>query len=339
MKNAEKCAFVLESPYAFGVYRHKVQLHTHTTRSDGRHDPQWVMRAYADKGYAAVAITDHDYRERTMPILEDPGGHPIVHIPGVEYSADAANRSWCHMLGLAIGHIHHAGGWQARESQIDQAAAERGLSFLCHPYGDDVHRRGWTSDEILGVQGYTGIEIYNGASGERPEELSCFSRAVDLALLSSRRIYLISSDDFHQDLEMDRGYIAINSSVSGRDLRLEDVLTALQSGNFFAVGRMDPRAARVPHFTSIDVVQHTVTVTTDIPADIAFITARRHGAADGSNDLPIEKSVSCARYTASRDDRFVRIQVTICEDGRESCAWSNPIYLRKVPNSVFEQTC
>jgi len=38
----------------------KVNLHTHTTFSDGKNTPKEMVEAYKELGYGAVAITDHD---------------------------------------------------------------------------------------------------------------------------------------------------------------------------------------------------------------------------------------------------------------------------------------
>ncbi len=316
----------LTSPYTDTGYQYKVQLHAHTTRSDGSHDPQWVMQAYGKIGYAAVAITDHDYRERTTPTLDDPGGHAIVHIPGVEYSANAADGSWRHMLGILIGSIHHADGWDARQSQIHRTSAEAGLSFLCHPYGEQVHPRGWTTDACLDLQGYSGMEIYNGASCGQAEILACFEPAVDRMLVSGRRLLLIATDDFHTD--MDLGYVVINSPAPPQALVLDDVARALRDGNFFAVGRMDPEAALAPHFTDIRVEGRTLTVTVDQPADIEFVTARHHAASAGGTCSQRDTGVSGACYTVVPQDRFVRVRGTVNHGGHEAHAWSNPIYVQ-----------
>ncbi len=34
-----------------------------------------------------------------------------------------------------------------------------------------------------------------------------------------------------------------------------------------------------------------------------------------------------SQYTASRDDQFIRVKAVFKEDGLESYAWSNPIYV------------
>ena len=43
----------------FGRKRQKVNLHMHTTRSDGQYSPATALRAYRNEGYDAVALTDH----------------------------------------------------------------------------------------------------------------------------------------------------------------------------------------------------------------------------------------------------------------------------------------
>ena len=52
----------------FGKKRYKINLHTHTTLSDGHRTPEEVARIYAEQGYDAVAFTDHWYcgKEQTL---------------------------------------------------------------------------------------------------------------------------------------------------------------------------------------------------------------------------------------------------------------------------------
>ncbi len=319
--------WLLDSPYDFGPYQHKVQLHSHTTQSDGDHAPSWVMQAYEDLGYAAVAITDHDYTRHSAS-LTDPGGHNIIHIPGVEYSGDNSEQSWNHMLGIGIATIHHLDGTGARQAQIDQAAAEGGITFLCHPYDDTIHRRGWNDDELLEVMDYTGIEIHNGGSYHNPGGRD-YAYKVDLALSAGRKIFLISVDDFHRNPEstMDRGHVVVNSYSNSDDIELEDIMLALEMGNFFAAGRVNTGHPYPPRFLDISVSGLTVTVETDKVTDIEFITDRHNYYKEGDNYSHKVYETTLAEYKASPDDVFVRIKAVYTEDGNESYAWSNPLYV------------
>lgn len=319
----------LASPYEFGAHQHKVQLHTHTTHSDGDHAPEWVMQAYEELGYVAVAVTDHCYPDRTTTNLDDPGEHNIIHIPGVEYSANEENRSWNHMLGINIKTIHHKDGLHNRQAQIDRAHTEGGLAFLCHPYDEHIHRRGWDADDILNLaQNYDGIEIYNGRSYHDPGGRD-YPYKVDLALMSGRRITVIAVDDFHRNPEetLDRGYVVINSNADRDTITREDIIAALKSGNYFAAGRVSPEHPVSPWFTDIVVAGNTITATIDKPANIEFITAQNNYYKDGPNYTRLEENTSTASYTASRDDQFVRIKAAYTEGDRVSYVWSNPIYV------------
>lgn len=317
----------LKSPYHFGGHQHKVQLHAHTTHSDGKHPGEWVMHAYQKLGYAAVAITDHDYTRCTAS-LADPKGHRILHIPGVEYSGDDRQASWNHMLGIHLRTIHHTDGTGARQAQIDQAKREGGLTFLCHPYDESVHRRGWDARDILElVKGYHGMEIHNGSSYHAPGGRD-YPYKVDLALMAGRRITVIATDDFHSSPKgsMDRGHVVINSDRDAESLRLEDVVSALASGNFFAAGRLNTAHPAAPRFTDIAVNGNVITVTTDKETDIEFITHRFNYHRPGRKYAQKDEGVTSARFIASPEDRFIRIKATLAVNGNSSYAWSNPIY-------------
>lgn len=122
------------------------------------------MRAYEELGYAAVAITDHDHMSWT-PTLEDPGGHNIVHLPGVEYSGNRS-QSWDHMIGVGVDIIFHEDGMLNRAAQIQQARMDGGAAYLAHPYDASArHRRGWDRYQVIDpALEFDGMEILNGGS-------------------------------------------------------------------------------------------------------------------------------------------------------------------------------
>ena len=43
-----------------GAFR-KVNMHSHSTFSDGKNTPEEIKEAYKAKGYAAVAFTEHEH--------------------------------------------------------------------------------------------------------------------------------------------------------------------------------------------------------------------------------------------------------------------------------------
>ena len=76
-------------------------LHTHTTASDGTFTPTEVVRAAAEAGLAAVAVTDHDTVGGLAEAAEAARSLGVRFVPGVELSAIGPPGK-CHLLGLRI---------------------------------------------------------------------------------------------------------------------------------------------------------------------------------------------------------------------------------------------
>lgn len=321
----------LESPYEFGSNQHKVQLHAHTTDSDGDHAPEWVMKAYAALGYVAVAKTDHDHSDHRAN-LKDPGGHNITHIPSVEHSGDDNLKSFAHMLGINVKSIYHEEGAGNRPAQIEKINREGGATFLCHPYDESIHRRGWSSEQITQwVKNFTGIEIHNGSSYHDPGGRN-YPYKVDLALRSGIETNIIAVDDFHRKPEktMDRGYVVINSDKAGDSITIEEIVSALKKGNYFAAGRLATDHPVSPYFKEIAVSGNTITVKADKTVDIEFITDRHNYYKGEPYYSQLSRGVTAAQYLATREDRWVRIKLIYTDEkGNHSYAWSNPIYVRR----------
>ncbi len=327
-------SFHLDNPYDFSGHRHKVQLHSHTNLSDGDHDPSWVMSAYEAIGYAAVAITDHDHMSWT-PTLEDPGGHDIVFLPGVEYSG-TRSQSWDHMIAVGIDSIYHKDGMLNRAAQIRQARLDGGAAWLAHPYDAAArHRRGWDRHQVIDpALDFDGMEIHNGGLYMSETPGIDFPYKVDAALLGGKEIQVIAVDDFHRNPEatLDRGFVVINSALDQQDLTDADVLEALRAGNFFAAGRTRTDHPTPPEFTDIRVDGHTLRVETDHPCTIDFINVSHNYYT--SHELEREPfthrvtDVTTAEYKVSPDDRWVRVKATRHGETGDSYAWSNPIHIR-----------
>jgi predicted metal-dependent phosphoesterase TrpH len=81
----------------------KVDLHVHTTASDGELSPAELVQKALEIGLAAVAITDHDTTEGVTEALEAARGTRLDVVAGVEISTDIS-RSEAHILGYFIAH-------------------------------------------------------------------------------------------------------------------------------------------------------------------------------------------------------------------------------------------
>ena len=78
----------------------RLDLHTHTTCSDGIKSPEEVVELAIAGGLDAISITDHDNAEGVAPALRAAGDRLLV-IPGVELSTSWRGES-IHVLGYFV---------------------------------------------------------------------------------------------------------------------------------------------------------------------------------------------------------------------------------------------
>ncbi len=78
-----------------------IDLHTHSTYSDGSLTPAELARLSQEIGLTAVALTDHDCTDGLSSFVEGCRSTSVEAIPGVEISAEVS-RGTFHMLGYYI---------------------------------------------------------------------------------------------------------------------------------------------------------------------------------------------------------------------------------------------
>jgi hypothetical protein len=79
-----------------------VDLHSHTTASDGRLSPGELIDLFGRRGLKTVAITDHDTTNGLEEAFKAKRAYPdMVLIPGVELSADSKDTEM-HLLGYFL---------------------------------------------------------------------------------------------------------------------------------------------------------------------------------------------------------------------------------------------
>jgi len=84
----------------------RVDLHIHSTASDGRLSPAEVVRKSAEAGLTVIALADHDTVEGIAPALEAAKTFPRLRvIPCLEMSTDAP-KGEIHVLGYFIDYTH-----------------------------------------------------------------------------------------------------------------------------------------------------------------------------------------------------------------------------------------
>ena len=84
-----------------------VDLHAHTTRSDGNTPPRDLVRLARTVGVHVLAITDHDTTEAIPECLEEGHAQGVRIIPAIEMSSRFEGRD-VHLLGFGLDHTSPA---------------------------------------------------------------------------------------------------------------------------------------------------------------------------------------------------------------------------------------
>jgi predicted metal-dependent phosphoesterase TrpH len=137
-----------------------IDLHAHSTRSDGVLEPAALVRAAADAGVSTFSRTDHDTRAGCRELVASgalPAGLELI--PGVEINAVVANRgdlweSELHVLGFGMDPADEAfeaalAAQRARRRERFDRTVER-LRTLGRPIDAQVERLDPGSDDALG---------------------------------------------------------------------------------------------------------------------------------------------------------------------------------------------
>jgi predicted metal-dependent phosphoesterase TrpH len=124
-----------------------VDLHVHTTASDGVLSPSELVRYGKTKGLQAIAITDHDTIEGLEEGLQEAEKIGFEVIPGVEISAEHSPGSM-HLLGYFLD-IHHP-LLKERLQCLQKARAERNPKIV-----ENLNRLGVkiTFEEVVEASG------------------------------------------------------------------------------------------------------------------------------------------------------------------------------------------
>jgi len=102
-----------------------VDLHAHTTASDGTLSPRELVSAAARRGVRVLAVTDHDSTDGLRDAVDEAAKHPpLTIVPGLEINCDAPGAAGAevHVLGY---YVDHEAGWFQdflREQRVERVA-------------------------------------------------------------------------------------------------------------------------------------------------------------------------------------------------------------------------
>jgi hypothetical protein len=82
----------------------RVDLHSHTTASDGTLSPRELVAAAARHGVTVLAVTDHDSTDGLAEAMAEAAQHPpLTIVPGLEINCDVEGAE-VHVLGYFVAH-------------------------------------------------------------------------------------------------------------------------------------------------------------------------------------------------------------------------------------------
>lgn len=165
-----------------------MNLHLHTTDSDGGKTAEEAAAIYKAAGYDIIAITDH-WKYTASGEL---GGLRILS--GAEYNIGGQNGADGVFHFLALGCEREPAIGRAFQAQaiIDEIKRCKGLPVLAHP--------AWSLNRVEQLEGLDGIEateIYNSVSDAGESSRPYSGEFVDCAACRGLLYPLIADDDTH----------------------------------------------------------------------------------------------------------------------------------------------
>ena len=104
-----------------------LDLHIHSTHSDGTLTPAQIVEVAAQKGLCAVGLTDHDATSGLPEFMAAGDQYGVAAVPGVEINTDVG-RVEAHILGYYLDWRHAT--LEARLSDIRQARVDRAAAMV-----------------------------------------------------------------------------------------------------------------------------------------------------------------------------------------------------------------
>ena len=216
---------------------YKGNIHTHTDRSDGDADPDFVTTWYRDHGYDFLVLSDHNHRTILDHEIED---GPLM-IPGEEVSARIMEGSVpIHLNGIGIDRVVEPINIDdvvaTLQANVDAIVEAGGIAQLNHPN----YEWAYDAEHVKQVVGASMLEIHNahpavntyGAPGKMSTE-----QIWDAVLSSGVVIFGTATDDSHNYHDYaphlsnpGRAWVVVNAD----ELKVDAIVDGLATGNFYA---------------------------------------------------------------------------------------------------------
>ena len=273
---------------------YRINLHTHTTASDGKLPPEEVAARYRLAGYDAIAITDHWKPAQSCAL----SGLPVFS--GCEYNfggGDCRDGVY-HIVALCFDRDPGVTREDTPASCVRKIHEAGGIAVLAHP--------AWSlnlPEAVLRLEEeerFDATEIYNTVSGTGHSTRPYSGLFVDQMACLGRPFPLFAADDAHYyDLSPDATVSAI--VVDLPELTPEALRAAIRKEAFYAVkgGRNAPTMRLTREGDDI-LLECSPVSTIEVFSNLAWASGR-HVTGEGMTSY---------RYTLRPAEACVRFEIT-----------------------------
>lgn len=286
-------------------------LHTHSTRSDGKIGPDEVCKRYREHGYDFICLSDHFTPRYSYPIVDTTPYRTssFTTILGAECHAPATElgEQW-HILAVGLPLDFEPNREGETGPQIAQRCLDAG-AFVAIPHPEWY---GLTVNDAATIPGAHAVEVYNHTSQVR-QARGGGAYYLDDLLKSGRRINALAADDAHWVVEGDENRDAFGGwvMVKAEKNEPEALVEALKAGNYYST--------QGPAIDNIAIDGDTVTIACSAAIQVMVVGRGSKNEAISGTDL-----TSAAFPLTKFSGDWCRVMI-MAADGK--LAWSNPIHL------------
>ena len=281
-------------------------IHTHSTRSDGKLTPREVIAAYRAQGYDFISVTDHFMAKFGWPVIDTSAyrDDSFTTLLGAELHAGetSVGEPW-HFVAVGLPLDFAPARDDETPAELAQRAADAGAFVgIAHP-----NRYSLTLEEALQIDAAQAIEVFNHTTlthNDRPDSWWL----CDQLSTRGRRVLAFGADDAHFNARPDGFGCWIQ--VKSEALDPDQLLASLKAGDFYT--------SQGPEFIDATVRDGRIRVKCS-PATAIFVSGRGSTARQARGVDLTEASFPVDPFRCA----FFRVTI-IDSAGRR--AWTNPVW-------------
>ncbi|MBR2363748.1 MAG: hypothetical protein IKA79_00975 [Lentisphaeria bacterium] len=286
----------------YNVY--KANLHTHTKNSDGGYTPEEIIRLYGEHSYDVIAFTDH----RKTNKISTYDGKGMTLISGIELHPPGPRNTPWHLLALNVPE-DFAGEYASASDAITAVLLAGGIVFCAHP-----HWSGFTSGDVLTLNGISGIEVYNNSCRGigRAYNDQCWNELIEAGFVSGA----LAVDDTHASYHLFGGW----TMILAEDKSVPSLMASLAMGRYYAT--------QGPEFHRLELKGRTFEADFTEAVEVIILAEHSRGICVTAPDFPNygdHKTIST--FSVNIPEHYqspIRCRI---RDKEGKYAWSAPIYV------------